>query len=340
MSATPSLGVSNTGAPIRHAAQSESAVGLGDLRSVFGSSTLLKGHGTGRDFLVLIDPEGETLLDAVTVRAVCDRRFGIGADGLIRAIRTGAPTEQEEQGGGGANGALAERDTAVGQWFMDLRAADGTAVGMCADGLRVLAHTLRVMGLAPVEDGAATIIGTRVGQRQVTRHGELYTVDLGAWQLPGGSQAVASGADALVTTGGLAGERAALRVEVCGPHAVVALAQEEEFLGLQLVAEPVVEPAPSAGTSIEYVVPLGEEDVAGILVGTARVRVYQPGVGETLSGGAASGAVALALHAWGGADAPKVWRLLLPGGEESVRITGQRVEVTGQARLVARVEAL
>src|SRR5690606_32341072 len=41
-----------------------------------------KGHGTENDFVLLLDPDGHTFadLDAETVRLLCDRRRGIGAD--------------------------------------------------------------------------------------------------------------------------------------------------------------------------------------------------------------------------------------------------------------------
>ena len=43
-----------------------------------------KHHGAGNDFLVQIDPGGSGPLPADLVRALCDRRFGVGADGVIR----------------------------------------------------------------------------------------------------------------------------------------------------------------------------------------------------------------------------------------------------------------
>ena len=47
--------------------------------------TLTKGHGTGNDFIFLTDPASEIPLDADLIARVCDRHFGIGADGFIRA---------------------------------------------------------------------------------------------------------------------------------------------------------------------------------------------------------------------------------------------------------------
>ena len=48
-----------------------------------------KHHGAGNDFLVQVDPGGSGPLPADLVRALCDRRFGVGADG-VSGSRTAA----------------------------------------------------------------------------------------------------------------------------------------------------------------------------------------------------------------------------------------------------------
>ena len=47
-----------------------------------------KGHGTGNDFVLIADPDGNTQLDAQRVARLADRHRGIGADGVIRAVRS------------------------------------------------------------------------------------------------------------------------------------------------------------------------------------------------------------------------------------------------------------
>ena len=49
-----------------------------------------KGHGTGNDFLILPDPDDTLDLSPELVARLCDRRTGLGADGLLRAVRMGA----------------------------------------------------------------------------------------------------------------------------------------------------------------------------------------------------------------------------------------------------------
>ena len=45
-----------------------------------------KGHGTGNDFVVLLDREAMMLVGEPEVRFLCDRHRGIGGDGLLRAM--------------------------------------------------------------------------------------------------------------------------------------------------------------------------------------------------------------------------------------------------------------
>src|SRR5688500_12661984 len=92
----------------------------------------LKGHGTENDFVLLPDADGRAgEPSAELVRRLCDRRAGIGADGVIRVVRTRATDDPA---------AAAARDDA--EWFMDYRNADGSRSEMCGNGVRVLGRYL------------------------------------------------------------------------------------------------------------------------------------------------------------------------------------------------------
>src|SRR5437016_8463666 len=90
---------------------------------------LTKHHGQGNDFLVLLDPDGRQPLDATTARFLCDRRRGVGADGVIRATLVGP----------GDDGAALD---------MELRNADGGIAEMSGNGVRCLAQAAVDAGLA------------------------------------------------------------------------------------------------------------------------------------------------------------------------------------------------
>jgi diaminopimelate epimerase len=100
-----------------------------------------KGHGTGNDFVVLPDPRDELVLTPDVVRALCHRRFGLGADGVLRVV----PAERG--------------------WFMDYWNSDGTVAEMCGNGARVFARHLVQEGL---EQPGTFEFATRGGLRRAT----------------------------------------------------------------------------------------------------------------------------------------------------------------------------
>jgi len=287
-----------------------------------------KGHGTRNDFVLLDDAEGAIDLDPVLVRALADRRSGVGGDGVIRLVRSGvapdaAPALVEDPGAG---------------WFMDYRNADGSIAEMCGNGVRVVAAFAERLG---VWDGTGELVlATRAGVRRVRRVGPTevpkgesaawYEVDMGVWTLPGGPAAVDAGGDAEVTVAGLDVARPALSIDVGNPHTVVALPDARALAAADLTRPPLVAPAPPHGTNVELVVPLGEgPDGAGRL----RLRVHERGVGETESCGTGACAAALAVRTWAGDGAPEAWWVDVPGGTLRVRVVGTRVLLAGPAEV-------
>ena len=267
----------------------------------------VKGHGTENDFVLLPDPDGQLALDADRVRRLCDRRAGIGADGVLRVVRTAA--DAEARGLPGADRA---------DWFMDYRNADGSLAEMCGNGIRVFARYLVDEGLQPAGDLAVL---TRDGVRAVrlAADGDV-TVDMGPATLPG--------TDRKVTVGDRTW--AAVEVATGNPHAVVfvdGLADAGE-----LRAQPVVEPPFPDGVNVEFVVRRGDRHVA--------MRVHERGVGETRSCGTGACAAMVASARADGAGPGLTYLVDVPGGRLSIteRPDGH-LELTGPAVLVARGEA-
>ncbi|WP_100811400.1 MULTISPECIES: diaminopimelate epimerase [unclassified Microbacterium] len=280
-----------------------------------GTVTFTKGHGTGNDFVIVADPDGALSLTDDQVAALCDRRFGIGADGILRVVRSAAIDE-------GAS-ALA----AGAEWFMDYRNADGSKAEMCGNGIRVFAHYLAESGLAAIgPDGIA--IGTRAGVKAVTRSANGFEADLGAW--------IVDERAPTVRARGLSVARPGLGIDVGNPHVVVALPGEDELEALELTYKPVLDPEPAAGANVEFVVPA--EPLVQDGVGVIRMRVFERGVGETLSCGTGVAAAALAVRHWAGAGAPDAWRVDVPGGTLGVRMVPRddalHVLLSGPAVLV------
>lgn len=277
-----------------------------------------KGHGTGNDFVLYADPDGTQPLDPEQIAAICDRHFGVGADGVIRAVRSTHLPEGAE--------ALAEDEAA--EWFMDYSNADGSPAEMCGNGIRVYVRYLLESGLAVLADGDTLPIGTRSGVRDVQRTLTGFQVDLGRWRL--------DGSEPLVRAKELPVARPGLGLDLGNPHIVVTVADESELETVDLSYIPHVEPAPQDGANIEFVVP--HDPLVKDGVGRIRMRVHERGSGETLSCGTGAAAAALAVRYWAGANAPDQWRVDVPGGIVGVRMfpteDGEHVALSGPAELV------
>ena len=276
-----------------------------------------KGHGTGNDFVLVLDELGELNLSAKEIAKICDRHFGVGADGFIRVVRTKNVAEVKDQ--------LDEAPEA--QWFMDYYNADGSTAEMCGNGSRVFARYLTEKGLVDLADSQTLSIATRAGVKDLQRNMSGFAVDMGRWKLD--KQEVLVHADNLEVA------RPGQGINVGNPHVVVALADSAELKDLSLHDAPRLDPVPPAGANVEFVVP--EEPMVKNGVGYISMRVFERGVGETLSCGTGICAAALATRHWAGAGAPNTWQVTVPGGTLGVRMfateDGEHVGLSGAAEL-------
>lgn len=291
--------------------------------------TVHKGHGTENDFVIVEDLDDELDLSPRFVRALCDRRSGIGADGVLRVVRAEAS--------GSADGSAGAAGTTRADFFMDYRNCDGSVAEMCGNGARVFVRYLLDRGLAEL-DGLS--ISTRAGTVAVAGPGpgepdEWITVTLG----PSGWLAAAPE----VGAPGLAAPRAGVALSMPNPHVVV-FVDEAELAALDLTRPPVVDPPLPHGQNVEFVVPAGD----GL-----RMRVHERGVGETRSCGTGIAAAAVATAATlgtatatgssgarladGGDGRP--WRVHVPGGVCTARwLPDGHVRLSGPAVIVARID--
>ncbi len=125
--------------------------------------TYLKGHGTENDFVVLPDLDGTLELTPELVARLCDRRSGLGGDGVLRVVPSALAPEAAE---------FADE----APFFMDYRNADGSVAEMCGNGVRVYARYLVEAGLAAPGPLA---LATRGGVKQVLVEDDAVTVDMG-----------------------------------------------------------------------------------------------------------------------------------------------------------------
>lgn len=266
-----------------------------------------KGHGTENDFVLLPDPDGTVhgALEPAFVAALCHRRRGIGADGVLRVIRVEAMRALDPS-----------IPDSTAAWFMDYRNADGSPSEMCGNGIRVFARHLLDSGLAdnPV------VVGTRAGDRTVTAHeGGLLSVSMGTPDIRDATKVSANGRT-----------WEAQDVRTGNPHAVV-------FVDDLADAGPLTEaPEHDAlvypdGVNVEFVVRRAPGHIA--------MRVHERGSGETRSCGTGACAAAATTMAADGAERPATYRVDLPGGTLHVTwdVDGE-LTLTGPAEIVASGE--
>lgn len=280
------------------------------------SISFVKGQGTGNDFVLIHDPAGQMDLSDDEIRSICDRHFGIGADGVIIATRTRSSEEVKH---------LLEEEPAA-EWFMDYRNADGSKGEMCGNGARVFARYLLDSGYAALTDGSTLPIATRAGIKDITATANGFAVDLGRWKIRND--------EVVVHAAGLQVPRPGLHLTIGNPHVVVTLASLEELEALDLSMPPVLDPPLASGANVEFVVlddPLITEGVAGLTM-----RVHERGVGETQSCGTGIAAAAIAIREYAG-NTQNYWKVRVPGGQVAVRIfpteDGEHAGISGPAEL-------
>ncbi|QZY29650.1 diaminopimelate epimerase [Nocardioides coralli] len=182
----------------------------------------VKGHGTENDFVIV---PAEVELTPERVRALCDRRAGIGGDGVIRAARED------------------------GRWFMDYRNADGSVSEMCGNGIRLFARYLR-------DEEGETLpldVGTRDGVKTLTEDGDGFTVDLGRPRVLGDTKVAVSDHS-----------WSAVHVDMGNPHAVAFLGETEDLDDAGPLHEAPLHDATvyPHGVNVEFVVRRGPQHVA------------------------------------------------------------------------------
>jgi len=269
-----------------------------------------KYQGTGNDFVMVSDSRDELKLTPDLVRSLCNRRFGIGADGVVRV----APATEAD-------------------FLMDYVNADGSVSEICGNGLRCLAVFARAEGLTTKDE---IIVATGAGPKTVTVQADgRVRVDMGAPIFePERVPFDAKGADPLHAKIEVDGDVVETAVLSMGnPHAVL------------FVDEPKLAPVGWLGPLIEHDRRFPRKaNVEFARVESAEriaLRVWERGSGETLACG--TGACAAAVAARLLRDTEESVTVALVGGELAIEWSGSLADkasvfMTGPATEVFRGE--
>jgi diaminopimelate epimerase len=250
------------------------------------------------------------------VSALCDRRRGLGADGVLR-VTTAAGARRA-----GVFDRLPE-GVSGGDWYMDYRNADGSIAQMCGNGVRVFAHYLRASGL---ESRDEFVVGSPAGPRPVVLHAHDatdadVTVEMGKANRLGTGEAIVGGRPF-----------AGLAVDVGNPHLACVAA---DLTAAELAALDVA--APVRFDAQQFPEGVNVEVLTAPSNGTVSMRVHERGVGETRSCGTGTVAAAVAALAYNG-EATGTLTVRVPGGEVGVTVTDATSFLRGPSVLVARGE--
>jgi len=273
-----------------------------------GSVLIWKYHGTGNDFVLLEDLSDERPLTPELVAAICDRRIGVGADGVIRV--TGGRTSGQD-------------------FFMDYRNADGSLAEMCGNGIRCLGKLVYERGHTSATD---LQVGTRAGTRRLVLDVEegvvrQVTVGMGPPAFARGEIPMTGPKDRpfLQEPFDIDGRTfTASAVSMGNPHLVVFLDQDPDDVDVPTVG-PRIEHDPRfpEKTNVEFVAPDGD---------ALKARVWERGSGETMACG--TGACAILVVAAEAGLVPASAEIRFPGGSLGVERTDAEVLLTGPAERV------
>lgn len=285
-----------------------------------GGIPFVKAHGTGNDFVLVPDLEARIDLDQDAVRRICDRRFGIGANGILRVVPTALVP------------AFAHLGDAA-EYFMDHRNADGSLAEMCGNGARVFARYLRDTGL---QEHDRFRIATRGGVFEVVVEADgSVTIDMGTATTP------RARAMPIVQANGRSWP--AVGVLVPNPHAVVFVDDLDEAGDLDRPPTVVPDAVFPEGVNVEFVRILAADHASMQASMHVAMRVHERGVGETLACGTGACAVAWATLRRGSAggtdqDATATTRTVavtMPGGTVQVTESASRLLLNGPVAFVA-----
>jgi diaminopimelate epimerase len=266
-----------------------------------------KYHGTGNDFVLLEDLGDERPLTAELTEALCDRRFGVGADGVIRVTRDGGS----------------------GTFFMDYRNADGSLAEMCGNGVRCLGKLVYERGHTGEKEFD---VGTRAGLKHLSLDVEgrvvrAVTVSMGPPSFERGS----------IPMLGPAEERFVSQpFEVIGvTFRATAVSMGNPHLVLFVEADPNRVPVREIGPAVEHHELFPERtnvEFVSLDDGGLRARVWERGSGETMACG--TGACAALVAANEAGLVPRRANVWFPGGVLDVERRDDEVLLTGPAERV------
>src|SRR5262249_33849385 len=249
------------------------------------------------------DARAAMVQDPAVVRALCDRQFGVGGDGVLAVLR---PT------------------TAGADARMRVLNADGSEAEMCGNGIRCVVRELHDRGGLTRSE---MIIDTGAGplRCEISARTKLVTVDMGRPRLTRGEVPMTGEADARAVEVPLEVAGESLRftgVSMGNPHAVAFV--DTPWLGLRALAEQV---GPQVETHAWFPRRTNVELAHAVAADRIDLVVWERGVGITLACGTGACATAVAACLTGRATAGKDVAVRLLGGDLTIQVAADYATV-------------
>ena len=271
------------------------------------SVELTKHHGLGNDFLVALNPSRE--LGSAEAKQWCDRRTGIGADGLIVATAAGTVTDSDST-----------------NWTMVLWNADGGRAEISGNGIRCLGQAIgrHLVGEGEIGSDIELSIQTDAGPRKL----RLFPTGDVTWQVRAEMGSVSPGQAPSLdwVDAGLNPEHQQC-VDVGNPH-IVAVVDSAQFDNADMaVVGPIIEAGYPGGINVHVVNITSHRSLD--------LKVWERGVGVTQACGSGACAAAWAAHHHGLVGSEIT--VGMPGGSASVELTDDQVYLIGPATFVGSI---
>ncbi len=271
-----------------------------------------RGHGLGNDYLVMDPKELTFKLSPANIKAVCDRHWGLGSDGILALI----PSKNADFG-------------------LRIFNPDGSEAEKSGNGLRIFARYLHATGKTKKKHFTVETKGGLVTiDLHIDRHGDAsaVTVEMGRATFKPAALPCALAVDELIEQPlTVAGQDLRFTgVSVGNPHCVVFKPAAAEWTREELLLlGPELENHPlfPKRTNVQLAVPTGPKEIF--------ILIWERGAGETQASGSSSCAAASAAVRLGLVKSPVTVRM--PGGTLNIDVAADfSLTMKGPVAEVAR----
>ncbi len=264
-----------------------------------------KMQGAGNDFL-LVNGFKYNLEEIVPkIKNLCDRRFGVGGDGLMAAL----PSE----------------DCDVKMYYYN---SDGSQGEMCGNGIRCFVKFVYEKGIVKKDFmRIETLAGVQTAQLQINDKDEVEKIEIEIGNIkynPEEIPVLVEGENAFNKKLEIDGKEITFSTVFLGvPHTVVFIDEEGQYDVNEIGSKMEVHPMFPRKTNVNFVLPVSENEI--------KIFTWERGAGRTLACGTGSSSSALLCHKLKGmSDRIKV---VTEGGDLEVKILSDRVKLIGGAEI-------